>query len=128
MVFNKQIYEAACKECYSSLLPVAVINTVTTSNWGGKGLFQLTLSGHTPSQQEFKAGTEAETIEDHGLLSHSCSANVLIPPRPTCPEDDTAHTGLIPSPVISNQENVPRDMPQTSLTEAVPQLRFPLTR
>lgn len=58
--FNKQIYEAAYKECYPSLLPVAVINTVTTSNWGGKG------PGHTPSQQELRAGIEAETIEEHG--------------------------------------------------------------
>lgn len=77
MVFTKQISEAACKECFPGLLPVAVINTVTTRNGGGKGLFQLTLPGHTPSQQEFKAGTEAETIKEHGSLAYSHHAQPL---------------------------------------------------
>lgn len=84
------------------------------SNWGRKDQFQLTFPGHIPSEQELKVGTEAES--DHtgtlliGLLSHLCSASLLIQHRLACPGDNTAYTGLSPPPSISHQENALRDM------------------
>lgn len=72
MCFNdKHIYEAAYEEYCLSVFPGAMINTMTKSNCRGKGLFQLTLPGHTPPEQELKARTEAEITEEYCLLVYS---------------------------------------------------------
>lgn len=71
----------------------------------------LHLTGYRPPLQKARAGvqgrhleavTDAETIEDGGLLA--CSATFLIQPRLTYTGIDTAHCRLGPPASISNKE------------------------
>ena len=54
--------------------PVAVMNTMTNIIWKGKGLFHL--ASYSPSWRDrqgrkLERGTDAETMEEHGLLAWS---------------------------------------------------------
>lgn len=80
---------ALCRR-YSTLCPIVVINTMTKSNLGGKGLIWLIVD--SPSSREVRTGTEgrgleagsrSETLEEHCSLA--CSACFLIPPKIICP-------------------------------------------
>lgn len=44
-----------------SLLSIAVINAMTRSNWGGKGLFHLTV--YSSPLEEARAGAQGRTLE-----------------------------------------------------------------
>lgn len=74
---------------------------------GRKGLFHITLPGHTPLPREVRAGTptgpEADTMEYHCLLA--CSpwlvlSQLSIQPRTSCPRDALPIS-------ISSQDGVP---------------------
>lgn len=63
-------WEAAGVGVCPTLLCVVVVNTTAKNNLvGGKGLFQLTFSGHSPSRREVRAGTEGGGMEECCLLT-----------------------------------------------------------
>lgn len=89
-----------------SLLSVALIKTLTSTNLGRKGL--LCLTGHSPSSRETedepRAITEAWTTEEHCL--QACSQAPAQIPQTSLnllPRGGTIWRALIP-PSISNQE------------------------
>lgn len=67
---------------YLSLVAIAVIDTMTKSNFVGKGLFQLTVvvNHGGKSGKELETGTEVKTMEEllFGLFSMAC---FLLQPR-----------------------------------------------
>lgn len=111
--FYSSVTPAAVAYCRPGLLSGTVINTMTQSNLGRKGLLvKSRLHSITEGSQgrNLDAGTEAETIEGHCLLT--CSPWLLhcflIQSRPTCLGDCTAHDGLGISTSVGNQENIHR--------------------
>ena len=76
----------------SSLVSVAVVNTTTKGNLGGKCLFHFT--DYSPSRRDTE-GPKAENMEESCCLA--CSASYLSYIDQAClPMDGTKHSGLGP--------------------------------
>lgn len=89
-----------------------MINTLTKSKLGGKGLFQLMCPWHSPSWREGRAGTQSKKLDTgdkikameehclmaapHGLLSRFYN---------TGPMGGTIHKGLGPPASVIDQAN-----------------------
>jgi hypothetical protein len=138
-IWNLTLCLFSCSICLG-LLFILEINTVKKATWGE--FFSLLLLVLTaPSSRGVRsgtqgrnldAGTEAETIEGHCLLT--CSPWLLhcflIQSRPTCLGDCTAHDGLGISTSVGNQENIHRQFDRVIwfvfLAVSSRQLRLPI--
>lgn len=120
--------------CFS----VTMINTMTKSGLRGKGLFgshaPITVHPREEPGPELKqgrhleAGTEAEIMEACRLLAHSITAFstcFLMQAWATCPEMTLPTVGCdLPQQLLINKMPSSTCL-QTSITEAISQLRFP---
>ena len=77
---------------YPTWLSVAVINTTTERNFEGKGFIWLTLSDHSSSLKEVRAGIQGRNLEEETgakAMEEWCvlpySVHCLVQPKTTCP-------------------------------------------
>ena len=90
-------------------------------------LFNFTLSGHSPSLREVRAGTEAEAMGEHCLVPWSLwliLKQLYHPTRITFP-------GVAPLTVggaLPNHDSLSEAWPQTNVLLTVPQLKLPFPR
>lgn len=75
LIFDLLIITFTLAREFLSLISIAVINSMTKSDLGRKGLFNLTLPDHSPSMREVRARSlveaEAKTVEECCLLACS---------------------------------------------------------
>lgn len=125
------MYSSGWPQTHCPCLPlVAVINAMTKSNLGGKGLFHHTLCNDSLSLSEVKAGdqgrnlnvgTEAETMEEHSLLNCFSWAIYLayLDTSSSLPRDGTDQSELDPPPPVSSQDNALKIHPKANMVKIV---------
>lgn len=100
---------------------------------GGKGSFQLVFSHHSPSLWEFGAENQADTMEEHNLVSYPLAyAEPVLSCRPGPSPKGWMElpTKGWPSPpaAATNHGGASLTFPKANLIRAILQLHFPLQR
>lgn len=105
-------------------------NSMTKSNWEGKGLFQPPLPYNSLSSKEVRAGTWSQEMKQRpwrniALLSMACSTYFFTHPGNYLRRDSTTHSCLDPSTSIINQENITTDLYTGQSYQSIFSLKVP---